>query len=125
MCQYEDVDNWFNPSQRARREAKAICTNCPIIASCAQRALDLDATHGVWASVVLPGVRDGEALEAARQRLRQVIDHYRHQPAELRQRSLRIRQAVHFAATQRERRGRTPGHGQPVTPAMQTEKASA
>lgn len=127
LCQYEDFDNWFSKSPRIQREAKAICTNCPIIASCAQRALDLDATNGIWASVHLPGSADPTALEAARDRLRAVIKRYQHQPAELRRRSLRIRQAVHFAATQRERRARTPGAGYTIRPQQRsaTEKVSA
>jgi len=124
LCQYEDVDNWFSRSPRLQREAKAICANCPIIASCAQKALDRDATNGIWASVYLPGIADAEGLEAAREALRAVITRYQHQPAELRRRSLRIRQAVHFAATQRERRSRTPRPGHPIGPAVM-EKASA
>lgn len=102
LCQYEDLDNWFSRSPRLQREAKAICANCPIIASCAQKALDRDATNGIWASVFLPGIADAEGLEAAREALRDVVTRYR--PPELRRRSLRIREAVHFAATQRERR---------------------
>jgi WhiB family transcriptional regulator, redox-sensing transcriptional regulator len=125
LCQYEDFDNWFSKSPRIQREAKAICTNCPIIASCAQRALDLDATNGIWASVFLPGVGDAAGLEAARDRLLDVIKRYQHQPAELRRRSLRIRQAVHFAATQRQRRARTPGPGHTIGPTTATDKASA
>ena len=125
LCEYEDFDNWFSRSPRIQREAKAICTNCPIIADCAQRALDRDATNGIWASVYLPGISDAEGLEAARTRLRDVITRYKHQPAELRQRSLRIRQAVHFAATERERRSRAPRPNPAAVPVPVTEKASA
>jgi WhiB family transcriptional regulator, redox-sensing transcriptional regulator len=125
LCEYEDVDNWFSRSPRLQREAKAICTNCPIIATCAQRALDRGATNGIWASVYLPGIGDADGLETARARLRDVITRYKHRPAELRQRSLRIRQAVHFAATERDQRSRAP-HPKPATePAPVTEKASA
>ena len=125
LCQYEDVDNWFSRSPRIQREAKAICANCPIIATCAQRALDLDATNGIWASVHLPGIGDATGLEAARERLHDVITRYQHQPAELRQRSLRIRQAVHFSATERDRRSRASRPGHTNGPAAVTEKASA
>lgn len=125
LCQYEDLDNWFSRSPRIQREAKAICANCPIIASCAQKALDRDATNGIWASVYLPGISDTEGLEAARARLRDVIARYRYQPVELRQRALRIRQAVHFAATEREVHGLAPRPSHDTGAAAATEKASA
>lgn len=125
LCQYEDVDNWFSGSPRIQREAKAICANCPIIAKCAQQALDLDVTNGIWAGVLLPGISDAKGLTAARARLGDVIARYRHQPVELRQRSLRIRQAVHFAATQRESRSRAPRPRVNTGTAAVTEKASA
>ncbi len=73
----------------------------------------------------LPGIGDATGLEAARERLRGVITRYQHQPADLRQRSLRIRQAVHFAATERERRSRAPRRSNTNGPAAVTEKASA
>lgn len=125
LCQYEDVDNWFSKSPRIQREAKAICGNCPIIASCALKALDLNVTNGIWAGVLLPGISDAQGLTAAQALLRDVIARNRHQPVELRQRSLRIRQAVHFAATQRESRIRTPRPKDNTGPAAVTEKASA
>lgn len=105
LCAYDDGDDWFRANSGARRAA-AICTNCPVIVSCAQRALRLNVTDGVWASVALPGARYDAALEAARSRLREVIERYQHQPPEWQRRSLQIRQAVHFAATQREQRRR-------------------
>lgn len=31
--------------------AKTICAGCPVIAACAQRAVAVKATHGIWAGV--------------------------------------------------------------------------
>lgn len=105
LCFYDDPDNWFR-KYSGEEEAAAICTNCPVIVSCAQKALRLNVTDGVWASVALPGARDADDLQAARARLREVIDRYQHQSPEWQRRSLQIRQAVHYAATQREQRQR-------------------
>ncbi|KEP41875.1 WhiB family transcriptional regulator [Mycobacterium kansasii] len=125
LCEYDDSNHWFSPAKGERRQAAAICSNCPVIISCAQRALRLGVTDGVWATVAMPGSRDGAALEAARQRLNAVIERYQHQPTELRLRSLRIRQAVHFAATQTElRRRHSSVFARPGATTM-TEKASA
>ncbi|CQD24558.1 transcriptional regulatory protein [Mycobacterium lentiflavum] len=127
LCEYEDRDKWFR-AYSGEREAAAICTNCPIIVSCAQRALKLGVTDGVWASVPLPGSRNADALREARARLQEVVDRYQRQPAEWRRRSLQIRQAVHFAATQREQRRRHAAaatrHAPVASPAL-TERASA
>ncbi|BAV43900.1 transcriptional regulatory protein (plasmid) [Mycobacterium ulcerans subsp. shinshuense] len=108
LCVYDDEDKWFS-GYSSNRKAAAICANCPIIVSCTERALRLQVTDGVWATVVMPGSRHTDALEQARARLRRVIEHYRHQPAQQRIRSLLIGKAVHFAATQRQ-----PGPGQRV-----------
>jgi WhiB family transcriptional regulator, redox-sensing transcriptional regulator len=120
LCEYEHPDNFFRANSGAR-EAARICTNCPVIVSCAEKALSLGVADGVWATVVMPGGRNAAALEAARARLREVIDRYRHQPPELRLRSLQIRRAMHFAAVQRHMRSRPITHPQTAA----TEKASA
>jgi ribulose kinase len=124
LCEYEELDDHFRANKGAL-EAAAICRNCPIIVSCAEKALALGVTDGVWAAVAMPGARDVDALKAARRRLREVIDRYRHQPPELRLRSLKIRQAVHFAATQRELRRRQTVNRRATRAKAATEKASA
>lgn len=128
LCAYDDGDDWFRAYSGAQRAA-AICRNCPVIVSCAERALRLKVTDGVWASVALPGARDDAALGAARSRLREVIDRYQHQSPEWRRRSLEIRQAVHFAASQREQRRRRAAaiarRTPPVAAPAFTERASA
>lgn len=119
LCEYvDDPDGWFK-AHKGAREAARICANCPVIVNCGERALRLGITDGVWAGVVMPGARNADALEAARARLREAIAHYRHQPPELRLRSLLIRQALHFAAVQRHMRSR------PVARSQTTEKVSA
>ena len=120
LCEYEHPENWFRANSGAR-EAARICTNCPVIVTCAERALRLEVADGVWATVVMPGGRNAAALEAARARLREVIDRYRHQPPQLRRRSLEIRRAMHFAAVQRHMRSHPITHPQTAA----TEKASA
>ena len=99
LCEFEHVDRWFKANKTAVRESARICTNCPVIAACAQKALRLGVTHGVWAGVDMPGTRSAADLEAARRQLREVIAHPR--PAELQLRALQIRRAIHFAATER------------------------
>lgn len=125
LCEYEDPDTWFR-GYSGERESAAICTNCPIIVACAQNALRFGATDGwVWASVAMPGARDVAALKAARAQLREVIARYRNQPPALRLRSLQIRQAVHFAATQRDLRRRQAAKPASRASATLREKASA
>lgn len=128
LCQYDDPDNWFR-KYSGEQEAAAICTNCPIIVSCAQNALRFGVTDGVWASVAMPGARNVAELDAARARLSAVIARYQRQSPESQQRALRIRQAVHFAAIQRERRRRhavpTTRRATPAASVALTERASA
>ncbi|MCA2304864.1 WhiB family transcriptional regulator [Mycobacterium intracellulare] len=128
LCFYDDPDNWFR-KYSGEQEAAAICANCPIIVTCAQNALRFGVTDGVWASVAMPGARNVAELNAARAQLSAVIDRYQHQSPESHQRSLRIRQAVHFAAVQRERRSQHPSPSArrraPVASEALPERASA
>jgi len=116
LCEFDHVDRWFKANKRAR-EAARICLNCPIIVACGEKALQLGVTDGVWASVEMPGARNAADLEDARAKLREVIARFRHQSPQSRLRSLRIRQAVHFAAIQRQTR--------PVPAPHSTDKKSA
>lgn len=59
-CDGFDPDRWFpsnlntTPHQRTMiKSTKAICTQCPVRQACAKAALDLDASHGIWAGVWL------------------------------------------------------------------------
>lgn len=104
LCAYVNPDYWFTSNvPRITRQARDLCLQCPVIASCAQRAIDLEATHGMWASVTLPGARSPKALEEARDKLRDVIERNREQPAALRRRSVELRRSMYFEARERDR----------------------
>lgn len=36
----------------AEREAKSICSRCPVIAECLQAALERDERHGIWGGLL-------------------------------------------------------------------------
>jgi WhiB family transcriptional regulator, redox-sensing transcriptional regulator len=94
LCQFDDPDRWFQHGPRAA-VAKRICANCPVRRACAQAALDLRVTDGVWAGVRLPGARFPEDLEKKRASLRRVIDGMTAEPEAHRRRALAIRAALH------------------------------
>jgi WhiB family transcriptional regulator, redox-sensing transcriptional regulator len=104
LCQYEPPDSWFDPTRI--RTSLAICTNCAVRQACAQSALDMDETDGIWGGVKLPGLRKPAKLEEARDRLRDVIQRLQHAPLEQRRHTLRMREAIHFAATAPDERRR-------------------
>lgn len=101
LCEYDDPELWFTQTRDTR--AAAICANCPVITACAQAALDLDVSDGIWAGVALPGP-NAPGLSDARQRLREVIERYRHQPPAARRRAILLREAIHYAATREHAR---------------------
>jgi hypothetical protein len=72
LCRFDDPDRWFQYGEDAAA-AKRICGNCPVRRACAQAALDLRVTDGVWAGVRLPGTRFPDDLDRARARLRRLI----------------------------------------------------
>jgi WhiB family redox-sensing transcriptional regulator len=103
LCQYDDPELWFQQNRDTR--AAAICANCPVIAGCAQAALDLDVTDGIWAGVGLPGANATvRHLGEARKRLREVVERNRHQPPAQRRRALVLREAIHDAAARQHAR---------------------
>lgn len=67
LCRGYDPDIWFSDPEYA----KTICTDCPIKASCYQRAADRGEQFGVWGGVdfetaapVVPGLFEGEEFES-------------------------------------------------------------
>ncbi|MBY0441723.1 MAG: WhiB family transcriptional regulator [Mycobacteriaceae bacterium] len=97
LCQYGgDPNFWFRFEDSAR--AAAVCVNCPVRRACAQAALSVQATDGVWAGVRLPGNRFPEKLDQARDQLKRVIVGMGHQPESHRRRALMIRAALHYSA---------------------------
>ena len=76
--------------------AKRSCGYCPVRRACAQAALDLGVTDGVWAGVRLPGARFPEELDRKRDLLRRVINTMAHEPEAHRRRTLAIRAALHY-----------------------------
>ena len=96
LCRYEDPERWFRLKDSG--VAAGICSNCPVRMACAAAALRVGATDGVWAGVLLPGIREPEELLAARAQLRKVVVGMHFQPTADRQRALEIRAAVRFVA---------------------------
>lgn len=72
LCCGTDPELWFDPM--LRRRAARICVGCPVRARCAQYALELRVTDGVYAGVSLPGKRNPRALRARRRELQKLID---------------------------------------------------
>lgn len=102
LCRYDDPDLWFSTAARTR--AIAICANCPVAAACGQAALDLGASDGVWAGVVLPGNRTLAPLARARERLQAAVEHHRQRPPDQQIRALVLRKALRHAATREQAR---------------------
>ena len=96
LCRYEDPELWFRFEESGA--AAGICSNCPVRLACAEAALRVGATDGVWAGVRLPGVREPDELRSARAQLRSVVVGMRFQPESDRQRAQTIGEAVRFAA---------------------------
>ncbi|HME48749.1 WhiB family transcriptional regulator [Mycobacterium sp.] len=94
LCSFDDPDLWFQHGTLAAA-AKRICGNCPVRRACAQAALDLGVTDGVWAGVRLPGARFPEDLDRKRATLRRVVDGMAHEPEAHRRRTRAIRAALH------------------------------
>jgi WhiB family transcriptional regulator, redox-sensing transcriptional regulator len=94
LCRFDDPDLWFAHGAHAAI-AKRICGNCPVRRMCAQAALDLGVTDGVWAGVRLPGARFPTDLNEKRATLRRVIAGMAHEPEAHRQRTRAIRAALH------------------------------
>lgn len=67
-----DPEFWFNPINR--RAAQKICADCPVKIKCAQYALDMRVTNGVFAGVALPGRRHARTLRERRKTLQELID---------------------------------------------------
>lgn len=67
--QGHDPELWF----RQRQSAIKLCQQCPVRARCAQLALDLKVTDGVYAGISLPGKRKPHQLKAARGRLQELL----------------------------------------------------
>ena len=67
----------------------------PVRRTCAEVALDLGVTDGVWAGVRLPGTRFPEDLDEKRATLRRVIDGMAREPEAHRRRTRAIRAAMH------------------------------
>jgi WhiB family transcriptional regulator, redox-sensing transcriptional regulator len=91
-----DPDLWFRFETSG--EAKRICGHCPVRRRCAQDALTLEATDGVWAGVRLPGTKFLDELDAARTLLRGVISGLEHQPESHRLHTLSMRDALQYHA---------------------------
>ncbi|VBA61500.1 HNH endonuclease [Mycobacterium attenuatum] len=72
LCCGQDPEFWFEAINR-RRAAK-ICQQCPVRARCAQFALDLRVTDGVYAGISLPGKRAPSVLKRRRQDLQKLVD---------------------------------------------------
>ncbi|ORW24577.1 hypothetical protein AWC17_03290 [Mycobacterium nebraskense] len=73
MChpsQGHDPEFWF----RQRQSAIKVCEQCPVRARCAQLALELRVTDGVYAGISLPGNKKTRELRAARGRLQELLD---------------------------------------------------
>lgn len=91
-----DPDELFFPPDRVpdRAErvaaAKALCVGCPVLATCAGYALDIDATDGVWATVDLRGFHRTAELRAGRAELARIAG----RPAPPRQERRAIRVVV-------------------------------
>ncbi len=98
LCRYGDDSDWFASHAVHRARAIAICNNCPIQRQCALDAQRLGATDGVWAGVYLPGLRDAEGLEAARQKLEKIAQRLAGQTDAHRRRTITIRAALRYAA---------------------------
>ena len=97
LCSYSDPENWFD--YRKAGEAKRICGNCPLRKACASAALDLEVVDGVWGDVNLPGEHATiEEHAVARRQLAFIVAAMDQQPESHRQRSLAIREAMHYAA---------------------------
>jgi WhiB family transcriptional regulator, redox-sensing transcriptional regulator len=94
LCRFDDPDLWFQHGADAAA-AKRICGNCPVRRPCAQAALDLAVTDGVWAGVRLPGARFPEELNRARSVLRRLLIGMAHEPEAHRLHTLAIRKALH------------------------------
>lgn len=67
-----DPEFWFNPINR--RAAQKICADCPVKIKCAQYALDMRVTNGMFAGVALPGRRHARTLRERRKMLQELID---------------------------------------------------
>lgn len=105
LCAYSDPETWFD--YRKAGEAQRICGNCPLRKACARAALDTEAVDGVWGGVNLPGEHATlQEHAAARRQLAFIVSAMDHQPESHRQRTLAIRDAMHYAAF--------PSHGRPV-----------
>jgi 5-methylcytosine-specific restriction endonuclease McrA len=72
LCCGQDPEFWFEPINR-RRAAK-VCQQCPVRVRCAQFALDLQVTDGVYAGISLPGKRKPGVLRIRRDELQKLID---------------------------------------------------
>lgn len=94
LCRFDDPDLWFQHGADAAA-ARRICGNCPVRRACAQAALDLGVTDGVWAGVRLPGTRFPEDLDRARAALRRLLIGMAREPESHRLRTLAIRAALH------------------------------
>lgn len=106
LCRFDDPELWFGHTVRDVTRAKRICGNCPVRLACAEAALDLEVTDGVWAGVRMPGAKYIDPLAQARERLGQVIEAARLEPDSHRRRCLAIRAAVyHSHVIERSRAG--------------------
>ncbi|WP_067856765.1 WhiB family transcriptional regulator [Mycolicibacterium wolinskyi] len=73
LCRYDDPDKWFPRHPVPRARVIRICNNCPFQPQCAQAALELAETDGVWAGVQLPGDRaEDSEMDAARDKLHKI-----------------------------------------------------
>lgn len=70
-----DPEFWFEAINR--RQAPKICAGCPVLLKCAQYALEMGVTDGVFAGVSLPGKRKGPALTKKREVLQGMLDQAR------------------------------------------------
>lgn len=70
-----DPEFWFEAINR--RQAPKICAECPVLLKCAQYALEMGVTDGVFAGVSLPGKRKGPALTKKREVLQGMLDQAR------------------------------------------------
>lgn len=102
LCRYDDPDKWFPRHPVPRARVIRICNNCPFQPQCAQAALDLAETDGVWAGVQLPGDRaEDSGMDEARDKLRKVAA--RQLPPQEFNRRNDIAAAMKFVATEQRK----------------------
>lgn len=73
LCRLHDPELWHAPD--LSEQARAICTQCPAIRSCAARALQISAAYrlsGLWAGVDIPETTTRSAYRNRLNRLRHV-----------------------------------------------------